>query len=393
MNNKLKICFLSSYIPRECGIATYTDNLMRAVKKAVPSANFSVVAMDEGTGTKYPPIVKYKINQNNIKDYIEAAEYINKSDCDIVSIQHEFGIFGGFNGSNILHFLKKLEKPVVITFHTVSIVQKNPYNIVAKKYKSRGELVEKISRYVEGITVMTETAKKYLSTNFAIPSKKIYVLPHGAHVFSKKETERFRNEKGRISINKDDFIITSFGLIFPKKGLEYVIKAIPKIVRDFPNKKIKYLILGKAHPRCPKSYMISLKNLVKKLQLEEKVIFNSKYLEYEEIYRYLANTDIYITPYYSKEQASSGTLSYAIACGCPVVSTPYIFAQDMINRYEVGELVDFKDSKSIVSVINKLIKNPKLLSLYRKNSQKYGQSLEWSKIGRKFYNILQHRLK
>ncbi len=390
MAKPLKICFISTYIPRECGIATYTNNLIGAIRKADQKVKMSVIAMND-KDYDYPGRVKLTINEKDNKDYKKAADYINKRNFDVVSLQHEFGIFGGFNGNKIYYLLKNLEKPVIMTMHTVPICLTAPYSIKAKRYKSRSKLLKKILPYISAITVMTETAKKFIAQEFNYPANRIYLIPHGAPDIPNSQIKSYQEEKSRLGFNKNDFIISTFGLISPKKGLEYVIHALPKIIKANPEKSIKYAILGKTHPKKPKTYIRSLINLSKKLGLENNVIFDRRYLKYSEIYRYLSNTDIYITPYYSKEQASSGTLSYAISTGRCVVSTPYIFAQDIIKNHKIGELVEFKDQSSIEKAINHLIQNPKLISQYEKNSRDVGNNIEWTKIGRKFIEAFKNQ--
>lgn len=386
MSTGLKIIFISSYIPRECGIATYTNNLIEAIKSADPSVHASVIAMDDAK-YDYPKEVIFSIAQESDKDYIKAAEIINNSDCDVVSVQHEFGIYGGFNGRKLLILLKHLKKPVVVTLHTVSVNLDKPVRIRAKKYKSRNKLSGELFAYVDGISVMTETAKTYLEENVKNTKNKIRVIPHGAEKASSEQAEKDKKRKESLGFKKDDFVISTFGLITPKKGLEYTIMALPEIIKNNPKLQIKYAILGKTHPKKPKKYMHYLVNLSKKLKLENNVVFYPHYLKFDAIYRYLANTDIYITPYYSKEQASSGTLSYAIEAGKCIVSTPYVFAQDVVKNHKVGELVKFKDPKSISLTINNLIKNPALIKKYSENAKVLGREIEWPKIGKKFIDL------
>ena len=376
----MKICFVSSYLPRECGIATYTDNLMSAIKSANPKAKTVVIAMDDGDNYQYSDSVIAKIKQNDNQSYIEAAKFVNNSDIDVVSIQHEFGIFGGYNGNKLLFFLNAIKKPVVITFHTVPIQLSAPNKIKAKKHKSRMNLIGKMLDKASAVTVMTETARKYLADNFKNSSHKISVVLHGAPEISDSILKKNYDKK-------DDFILSTFGLISPKKGLEYVISAMPEIIKANPKKTIIYLVSGKTHPKQPADYLNSLKELVHKLNLTKNIIFDSRYLDYNEIYRYLAKTDIYITPYYAKEQASSGTLSYAIAAGRCVVSTPYVFAEDVINLYKVGKLVKFKDSKSIAETVSFLINHPNEIKKCERNSAILGREIQWPKIGSQFLKI------
>lgn len=379
-----KIWFVATYVPMECGIATYTKNLIDAIHSADSDVVCNVAVMKDEKDYKFPSDVKLVINQNKDEDYVKAAEAINASDADLVSIQHEYGIFGGFNGRKLLLFLKNLKKPVFMTLHTVSIAADKPFKIVPKRHKSRMKLMKKISRYVDGFTVMTQGAKEYLVSKQNIPARKINVIPHGAPVITEEEKQNYRKLKTKLGFGPDDFVITTFGLISPKKGLQYVVQSLPKIIQDNPDKKIKYLIAGKTHPKQSPLYMESLKNMVEKLAIKQNVVFDSRYLDADEIYRYLVNSDIYITPYFVKEQASSGTLSYAIACGCCIISTPYVFAKDFVSRNKTGELVKFRDANSISAAVNKLIDNPKLAAKYQKISAELGKKIFWPKIGRSF---------
>lgn len=385
-NKPLTIGFVSTYPPRECGIATYTKNLISYIKKNKQMAAIKIVAISDHENYKYPQEVVFNIAQQNAKDYIKAAKFINQSDIDVVSLQHEFGIFGGFNGKKILYLLKYLKKPVVMTMHTVPIHQKSPHLIIPKRWKTRTSLLNKIFPLISGITVMNNFAKEYLEKKFAF-CPNIKVIPHGAPEIALEALNNYKKEKTNLGFKKDDFIITTFGLISPKKGLEFVIEALPEIIRKNPNLSIKYLIAGRMHPDKPKKYLFRLKRLARKLKLVNNIIFDSRYLKYSEIYKYLANTNIYITPYYTKEQASSGTLSYAVAAGCCIVSTPYIFALDLLERKKVGELIGFKSSLSIIKVIDKLIKDRKLITKYQNNSYNYGKNIYWPKIADDFISF------
>jgi glycosyltransferase involved in cell wall biosynthesis len=391
MNKTFTIGFVTTYLPKECGIATYSDNLIKAIKSIGTKTNFKIIALSDKK-YQYPDIVKFSINFNDDQDYIKAAEYINNSDIDVVSLQHEFNIYGGYNGKKILLLLKNLKKPVVMTMHTVPIFQTKPFKIIPKRYKTRTPLLKKMFKYINGITVMNDIAKNYVRKKLNF-KKKIITILHGAPELTPQDLLHYRKEKNKTGFQKDDIIITTFGLISPQKGLEYVIKALPYIEKKHPNKKIKYLIAGKIHPAKPKQYLDTLKYLAKKLGVEKDVILDSRYLTWEEIYRYLANTYLYITPYYRKEQSSSGTLSYAVVAGCCIVSTPYIYAYDMVKNHKVGELVKFKDSRSIAKVINNLVENPSIVTKYRNNSIKFSKNIYWPNTAKNFIKFLKDNTK
>ena len=385
--SKIKnICFISSYVPRQCGIATYTEDVIGALHANDASLVCNVIAMNDGQKYDYPKNVIGGIKQNEPESYIKAAKKLNESDCDLVSIQHEFGIFGGFNGRFILNFLKAIKKPVSLTLHTVPISMQKPFRIKPKKQKSRTKLFKEMFKYVDLITVMTESAKQFLEREFDLTSVKVEVIQHGAPEITDEQKRIFESRKEKLGFKKEDFIITTFGLISPKKGLEYVVKAMPKIIANNPGRQIKYIIAGRTHPKQPPKYMLMLKELVKKYSLENSVVFETRYLSDEDIYQFLSISDLYLTPYYGKEQASSGTLSYAIACGCCVISTPYIFAKDLLEKHKVGKLVEFKSASSIAKAVNELIKNPAEIKSCQETSEAMGKNIFWPKIGKKFLN-------
>jgi glycosyltransferase involved in cell wall biosynthesis len=388
----LTIGFVSSYIPRECGIATFTNNLKLAIESADRTVRIKIIAMNDAK-YKYPEQVVTSIDQNDDKSYVKAAEFINKSDIDVVSVQHEFGIFGGFNGNKLLILLKHLKKPVVMTMHTVPISTTRPIPLTAKRKKSRTKLIRKMFPYVQKIDIMIQTSKEFLHDHMDIPNSHIDVIPHGAPKISGETLNNYKKLKTSLGFEKDDFVLTTFGLIAPKKGLEFVVQALPKIIKKNPGVKIKYLIAGRMHPKKPKIYLENLKKMAKDLGVDKNVIFDNRYLTFSEIYKYLANTNIYITPYYTKEQSSSGTLSYAIATGRCIVSTPYVFAREMIERKHIGELADFKSSNSIAVVVNKLIKNPDLLKKHEEKSYELGKTIYWDKVGQAYIDSFKSVLK
>jgi glycosyltransferase involved in cell wall biosynthesis len=377
----MKIIFVSSHLPRECGIATYTDSLSKAIKASGKDVQMEYFALNDKPGYKYPPNVIGEIDAKDPESYRKAAQELNASDADLISIQHEFGIYGGFNGKYLLELVSNLTKPTQITLHTVPIHQEKPFKINPKYYKFRTKLLRKAFKYVDGIFVMTETAQKYLEKHFKDARGKVSIVRHGAPEITVKMLEQFRSEKSKIGINPGERIITTFGLIAPRKGLEFAIKAVAKTVKLNPTERIKYLIAGRIHPYKPVEYLNFLKEVARKNGIEKNVVFDTRFLPDQDVYRYLANTDIYVTPYFRREQASSGSLSYAIAAGCCVVSTPYVFARDLLLNNKVGLLADFKSSSSLAKDFDLLIKNPKMIERFKQNSLKFGQSIAWPKIG------------
>lgn len=389
----MKICVVSSYIPMECGIATFAANLIEETKQYDASVEFFVVAVADSKGYSFPRIVKHIVDKGIERDYIEAAEYINKSDADVVLIEHEFGIFGGETGKFIVSLMEKLTKPFVTTLHTVPIKLPAPYPYATTGYSEKIKLLPRIIELSDAVTIMVKSSKKYLEEKIPTSRDKIAVIPHGVPHISQHDIGKYKKLKTSLGFGRNDFVLTTFGLVHQKKGIDYAIKAMPEILRDNPRNNVKYLITGTMQLGKPKEYIDYLKNLVVENGVVKNVIFETKYLSYEKIYQLLANTDIHITPYLSRGQSSSGTLSYAMAAGCCIVSTPFVFAKEVIERMNVGEFIEFKDEHSISRVISSLIKDKDKLEKYQKNAYKASRNFLWSDVAKKFVFLFTQLIK
>ncbi|MCM8804659.1 MAG: glycosyltransferase [Candidatus Omnitrophica bacterium] len=373
---KPKICFLTTYLPKPCGIATFTYELLRHIDRyniLIPSR---VVAMDgKNDNYNYPEEVIKTITIEEIDDYRQAAEYINNSDIEIVSIQHEFGIFGGEYGEYIIEFLNNLKKPCVTTFHTV----------VPNPTQKMREIVRKISEKSAYIVVMTNIGKDLLKEYYGISKRKIELIYHGVPFSYLRPTNYFK-EKLNLS-NK--IVLSTFGLINRGKGLEYVIYAIPEILREFPN--VCYLIIGATHPNIVKqegeSYREFLIKEIERLNINENVEFINKFLSLEELLDYLCATDIYITPYLNPAQITSGTLSYAIGCGKACISTSYLYAKDIFEDGKRGILVNFRDPDGISDAVKYLLKNPEKKKEIERESYKLGQKMRWERVAWEYLTL------
>lgn len=349
--NKNWIVYLSTFPPRECGIATFTEDLVSVFNELFfPQEEAKVVALNvnELSRLNYPKSVIMQISQTKKSEYAEVARQLNKiSSVKLICIQHEFGIHGGEKGSYLLDFLREIKKPVVIVMHTI-LPQSSPY---FEKYK---EIVVAINDYVRCIIVMTKTSKKILIDDYGIYPNKIKIIPHGIHATPYQDTVKAKLALGLSGKT----VISTFGLLNKNKGIKYAVKAIPKIVKNFPN--VVYLIVGATHPVVLKkegeAYRNNLNSLVFKLGLNKNVIFYNTYLPTEKILQFLQATDIYLSPSLDPNQAVSGTLSYALGAGRPVVSTAFAQAkEDVIS--EVGRLVEFKNPSAIAKAINEILKS------------------------------------
>ncbi|WP_462264713.1 glycosyltransferase family 4 protein [Mucilaginibacter sp.] len=378
----MKIAYISTYPPRECGLATFNQNLMRAINANFPGQkspleNGYVVAMNDSDttdGYEYPEEVKYVIRQNHQKDYIRAANYINTSDADACIMEHEFGIYGGESGIYVLPLINRLEKPLISILHTI---------LREPSYVQR-IIIREIAEQSAKIVVMSQRAVEFLTTIYDIPAEKIQIIEHGVPDLEAPENNPVKS----LTAFKNRRVLLTFGLISRNKGLETVIKALPKIVAKHPD--VMYVILGNTHPGIVKhsgeEYRDYLKTLAAQLNVSNNLTFINKFVEENELINYLTACEAYVTPYHNEAQITSGTLSYAVGAGAAVVSTPYWHATELLagNR---GRLFGFKDSDALADIINELFDSDKALSALKSNAYQYGLQLRWPNIGNEFIKL------
>src|SRR3989344_3896506 len=372
------ILYVGTYIPRECGIATFTNDLIRAMdRKFNPVLKSEVLAMNDSGNNfyNYNEKVSLQIDEENIKDYLDAANEINsRENIKIVSIQHEFGIFGGNYGEYLIPFLDAIKKPVVITLHTV----------IPNPDEARREVTRSIINKASAVVVMASSAKKILNDDYGIhDSSKIFHIHHGVPQvpFSSKNAKKKINLENKI-------ILSTFGLLSRGKGIEYVIKALPALVKKFP--ELIYLVIGETHPQVRKregeSYRNMLAKLVDDLGLKNNVRFYNKYQTLKEITTYLSATDIYIASSLDENQIVSGTLSYALGCGKAVIATPIAYAKEVLSE-ERGILVDFKNPQSIGKALNDILSNNKLREKLEKNAYELGRKVIWPNVAADYLRV------
>ena len=377
MTSENCILFMSTFPPRECGIATFTKDLIKAIDdKYHPSIKSLVLAMNRnGINTyNYTKKVGFQLNDADLDHYIQLAKKINRIDkVKLVNIQHEFGIFGGEHGSYLNAFLEILEKPAVITFHSILPIP----DIQLKK------TVQSISRRVNALIVMSKLGKDILRKVYGI-KKDIHVIPHGIPYTSFDDGEKEKKYLGY----KDKLILCSFGMMSSGKGYEEVIKALPKVIEKFPN--IIYLIVGETHPVVRKiegeKYRNFLEKRVKELGLENYVKFYNKYVTLDEIVMYLKACDIYISSGSNPHQITSGTLSYALGCGRPVISTSFLHALEDITP-DKGILVKFRNPKSFSDAIIKLLSRPDLRKRMCLNAYHTTRNRIWENVASEYVKI------
>jgi len=372
----MKLAFIGTYPPQKCGIGTFTGNLINAIaenfgyKNLAP--NLYVIAVsDSEQNYNYPPEVSFVVNQNNQKDYISAAKFINYNKADVCVLQHEFGIFGGESGIYILSLINRIDIPLIVTFHTVL---KEPTHV-------QKMIVRELSRKAQKVVVMSRKAVKFLLEIYEIPESRIEIIEHGVPVSKILHRDTVR-EKFNFS-NKT--ALFTFGLLSRNKGIETVIKALPRVVEKHEN--ILYVVLGNTHPKVlskyGEEYREYLLRLVKEYNLENHVYFYKNFVPEEHLIEYLYATDIYITPYLNEAQITSGTLSYAIGTGTAVISTPYWHAQELLAGGR-GILFDFKNHTQLGNILLDLLDNRTKIEQLREAAFEYGQKITWPKIGARY---------
>ncbi|MCK4588949.1 MAG: glycosyltransferase [Nanoarchaeota archaeon] len=371
------ILYLGTYPPRECGIATFTRDLTAALDKKSPSSiKTKICAMNKNSVNiyNYPEEIIFQIDDSNIQNYIDTAKKINQTEAiKLINIQHEFGIFGGEYGSYLIPFLEIIDKPIIITLHS----------LIPNPNKRLKQVVQSLAQNAVCLVVMTNKGIEILRNDYGVNTK-IVVVPHGIptvpfnHIIKEKKKLGYENK----------IILTSFGLISSGKGYEYVIDALPEVVKKFPN--VLYLILGETHPIVRKKegekYHNFLEKKIKKLGLQNNVKFYNKYLTLDEILKYLGATDIYISSGLDPNQITSGTLVYAMGCGRAVVSTPFLHAQDIVN-HERGLLTGFNNPQSFADAIIKILSDPSLKETMERNAYVYTRRMTWPNVALSYLDL------
>ncbi len=363
-----KIAFLGDYLPRKCGIATFTTDLRCAVAAEFPGMQCLVVPVNDlAGGYDYPAEVRFEIAEQDLPSYLRAADFLNITGVDVICVEHEFGIFGGPAGSHVLALLRELRMPIVTTLHTV-LREPSP-----EQRRVMRDLVQLSTRLV----VMSERGREFLREIYQAPAAKIDLIPHGIPDMPFADPNFFKDEFGVAGKQ----VLLTFGLLSPNKGIEYALRALPDILRDFPN--VVYIVLGQTHPNLLRdegeAYRLSLERLAKDLGVQKHVVFFNRFVELEELMRFIGAADIYLTPYLTEAQITSGTLAYAFGAGNAVVSTPYWHAAELLTA-ERGKLVPFRDAKAIAVAVVELLRDEALRHSMRKNAYKLGRDMVWSRV-------------
>lgn len=372
-----KVIYISTYIPRRCGIATFTKDLTTSINNLNPHALAEIIAInDEVQQHEYPWEVKLRIGQNNPQDYSMAAHYINQSSTDIVNLQHEFGLFGGVSGDYLLPLLDSIEKPLVTNFHTIL-----PEPDTHEKY-----VIQRIIERSAAVVAMTESSRQILLNVYDCPPEKAVVIHHGVPDFTFNNIDAHRK---RLRIKADPMILMA-GLLGPSKGFEYMIDAMPAIVAEAPNAKL--YVVGQTHPhvlhREGEAYRSRLRRRVRDNKVADSVVFVNRYLGDDELRRYYQATDFFVTPYPGMQQPTSGTLAWAVGAGKACISTPYHYAREILSE-GAGILVPPKDSLALAKEIVDLCKDAGKQLALRERAYKKGRQMTWFNTGLKYLNLFE----
>ncbi|MEK6926121.1 MAG: glycosyltransferase [Nanoarchaeota archaeon] len=374
-----KIFFLSNYPPKECGIATFTKDLVTSMNRRFnPKLKSRVIALNDPEGHyRYDSRVLLQFNRDDPEDFVRMAKQVNENDeIQLVCIQHEFGLYGGNYGENVLRFLENLEKPAAVTFHSVL-----PYPDFERR-----QIVRSIAAYSAAIIVMAEAAVNILNRDYGIEKSKIHVIHHGTPNAKFASPDQYKKKIGL----EGRTVILTFGLLSVNKGIEYMIKALPSLVKKYPD--ILYLVLGETHPNIRmhegEEYRNKLVDLVKNLNLEDHVKFYNKYVSTEELVDpYILACDIFAFTNIEKDQITSGTLAYALACGRPIVSTPVIYAKELLEHDRGIVISDTKRPDLFTEALDKLLGDGELRKNMSEAAYAFGRQMIWSNVAARHLNV------
>ncbi len=374
---RARILVLGSYPPRQCGIATFTKDVVDTLRQR-SDMRCEVIAVDDPTGESrpYEPIVIARLRRDNPASYADVAALIDGCPAHVLMVQHEYGLFGGQDGAMFLDLLERVRKPVVITLHTV----------LSQPSSHHREVTIRICNRAEAVVVLSRTGKDILTRVYGADATRVHVIPHGVPDVPHVATRR---AKSRLHIT-DRLVISTFGLLSRGKGIEYAIKAMPSVVASHP--EALYLILGQTHPEVRahegESYRTSLRALIATLGLQRNIAFVDRYLGLTDLLEYLAATDVYLTPYLNADQIVSGTLAYAVGCGKAIVSTPYLYAQELL-AHDRGILCTFHESQTIAASLLSVFDDPKRRHAMERETYRYGRQMTWPYVATAYTQIVQ----
>ena len=374
--------FMGSYPPRECGIATFTKDTVDSFDQRFDTKS-EIIAIDEPGGEMrvYPPEVTARLVEEDRSSYADVAAIVNAHPCDVFNVQHEYGLFGGIDGEWFIDVLKGITKPVVVTLHTV-LPEPNEHHL---------SVAQQICRHASRIIVLSQTGKDILVSRYGVEPERVRVIHHGVPDVPFRSTD---TAKASFGVGQR-MVISTFGLISKGKGIEYAIEAMHRVVQLHP--EALYLILGQTHPVVRRqegeAYRESLEAMVSEYGLQNNVQLVDRYLDFDELVMYLQATDVYLTPYLNPVQIVSGTLAYAIGMGKAVVSTPYLYAEELLSHHR-GFLVNFRDAGSLAGAVTALLGDSALRRATERRAYRFGRQMTWPNValayGRLFAELVPH---
>jgi len=377
MNKFKKVAVIGNYLPRRCGIATFTADLCDAIATYVTdeTGNPAVVAMDDvAEGYHYPDRVKFQVSANVPSDYLHAADFLNLHKFDVAILEHEFGIFGGSYGAYIIHMVKNLRMPVITTLHTV----------LEHPTEEQRKITCELASYSASLVVMAHKARSLLMDVYGIEADKIVHIPHGIPDVKQDNSGAFRRQLGLEGRQ----ILLTFGLLGPDKGIECMIDAMPAVLEQHPD--AVFIILGETHPHIKKehgdAYRQSLFQQASRLGLKEHVLFHNRFVDIETLTNYITSTDIYVSAYLNREQIVSGTLAYAMGLGTAVVATPYWYAEELLADGR-GMITPFRDVEAMAKAICMLLSDDHKRRTICKKAYAMGRSMIWKKVGKRYMTL------
>ncbi|HEY0010099.1 MAG TPA: glycosyltransferase family 4 protein [Tepidisphaeraceae bacterium] len=370
------VSLLGSYVPRQCGIATFTKDLREALAGEI-GAGASVIAMDDGVESyNYPSEVRYQIGQHRQADYITAAEALNHEQIDAAIIQHEYGIFGGRDGSHVLSFARQLRMPLIATLHTV----------LSEPSPTQRSTLRELIRVCDRVVVMSHKAEDILESVWNVPRHKIAYIPHGVPDVHFADPHYYAEDFDTVGRK----VLLTFGLLGPGKGIETALKAMPEIVAKHPN--VLYIILGATHPHVLRNegnkYRESLEKMVVDLGLQNHVRFDNRYVTTPDLMNYLAVADVYVIPYPSAAQITSGTLAYAAGAGKAIVSTPFWHAEEMLSDGR-GLMFPFHDHKKLSEQVLHVLDNEHERHAIRKRAYEHARPMVWDQVAKSYLRVIE----
>jgi len=380
------IAFIGTYVPRLCGIATFTHDLARSVAAALGTGlgsdpRLRIVALHNPADTfGYGAEVDFVIRQPLRRDYLEAAEYLNLLPFDVVNLQHEYGIFGGDDGRYVLDLLEALRKPVVTTFHTV----------LTQPSDGQREVLKAVAGRSQAVVVIARKAVDLLKEVYGVPGEKIVQIYHGVPDVPYIDPAFYKDQFGL----EGKKVLLTFGLLGPGKGIEHALEAVARVVPEYP--QLVYVVLGATHPevkrRQGEAYRLSLQQKAERLGIRDHVFFYDRFVSDEQLVEFLQMADFYITPYLAKEQMSSGTLSFALGCGKAILSTPYWYAEELLDEGR-GLLVPFGDAEAMAQGLKGLLADEVACHQMRKRAYQFGRNMVWPRMGERYLEVFRRAAK